>query len=132
MQILEIKKRPNGSHLNQTYHGDLFEGWAFIPDDMELPNFPFGEVIAEEDKEKVVEPVINSFRMLLSGLQSREIVWESYPADSDKFPTIVIDENGVIDKFVTKADTNIGEFFGPIFDDFFASIKTKNGNKELK
>ena len=51
MQILEIKKRSNGSHLNQTYHGDLFEGWAFIPDDMELPNFPFGEVIAEEDKE---------------------------------------------------------------------------------
>lgn len=51
MQILEIKKRPNGSHLNQTYHGDLFEGWALIPDDMELPNFPFGEVIAEEDKE---------------------------------------------------------------------------------
>nr|DAM99675.1 MAG TPA: hypothetical protein [Caudoviricetes sp.] len=51
MQILEIKKRPNGSHLNQTCHGELFEGWALIPDDMELPNFPFGEVIAEEDKE---------------------------------------------------------------------------------
>ena len=51
MQILEIKKRPNGSHLKQTYHGDLCEGWAVIPNDMELPNFPFGEVIAEEDKE---------------------------------------------------------------------------------
>lgn len=105
----------------------------------ELANWDAGDLLkvldsltAEEDKEKVVEPVIHCFIMLLGGLQSREIVWESYPAYSEKFPTIVIDENGVIDKFVTKADTNIGEFFGPIFDDFFASIKTKNGNKELK
>lgn len=51
MQMLEISARANGSHLNQTYYGDLFEGWALIPDDMELPNFPFGEVVAEKDKE---------------------------------------------------------------------------------
>lgn len=51
MQMLKIKANLNGSHDNQTYHGELFNGWAVIPDDMELPNFPFGEVIAEEDKE---------------------------------------------------------------------------------
>lgn len=51
MQMLEISKRPNGSHWNQTYFGDLFEGWALIPDTMELPEFPFGEVEAEIDKE---------------------------------------------------------------------------------
>lgn len=86
----------------------------------------------KDDKDKVVEPVIHIFRMLLSGMQFHEIVWESYPADSDKFPTLVIDENGIIDKFITKEDTNLGEFFGPIFDDFFASIKNKSVNKELK
>lgn len=51
MQMLEILAHLNGSHLNQTYYGDLFEGWALIPEDMELPEFPFGEVEAEIDKE---------------------------------------------------------------------------------
>lgn len=105
----------------------------------ELANWDAGDLLkvldsltAEEDKDKVVEPVIHIFRMLLSGMQFHEIVWESYPADSDKFPTLVIDENGIIDKFITKEDTNLGEFFGPVFDDFFASIKNKSVNKEIK
>ena len=49
MKIIEILALSNGSHRNQT--GDnLFipEGWAVIPDDMETPNFPFGEVSARE------------------------------------------------------------------------------------
>ena len=48
MQIIEIIALDNGAHNNQTYHGVIPEGWAVIPDDMELPNFPFGEVEAEE------------------------------------------------------------------------------------
>ena len=35
----------NGSHRNQT--GDFIEipeGWAVIPDNIETPNFPFGEI----------------------------------------------------------------------------------------
>lgn len=51
MQMLRILSQPNGSHFNQTCFGIVPEGWALIPDDMELPNFPFGEVIVEEDKE---------------------------------------------------------------------------------
>ena len=49
MKIIEILAQSNGSHRNQT--GDnlfLPEGWAVIPDDMETPNFPFGEVSARE------------------------------------------------------------------------------------
>lgn len=49
MQMLEIRALDNGAHENQTYHGVLPEGWALIPDDMELPNFPFGEVVVEGD-----------------------------------------------------------------------------------
>ena len=49
MKIIEILALSNGSHRNQS--GDnlfLPEGWAVIPDDMETPNFPFGEVSARE------------------------------------------------------------------------------------
>lgn len=49
MQMLSITALDNGAHDNQTYHGVLPEGWALIPDDMELPNFPFGEVVVEGD-----------------------------------------------------------------------------------
>lgn len=48
MQIIEIAALENGAHNNQTYHGVLPEGWAIIPDGMETPNFPFGEVTVEE------------------------------------------------------------------------------------
>lgn len=48
MQIIEIKALPNGAHNNQTYHGVLPDGWAIVPEDMETPNFPFGEVEVEE------------------------------------------------------------------------------------
>lgn len=51
MQMLKIKINSNGSHDNQTYHEVLPKGWALIPDGMELPEFPFGEVEAEVDKE---------------------------------------------------------------------------------
>lgn len=48
MRIVEIKTLRKGGHRNQG--GDFItipEGWAVIPDDMETPNFPFGEVEAE-------------------------------------------------------------------------------------
>ena len=56
-RIIEIKALKNGAHRNQT--GDfnrIPDGWAVIPDEIETPNFPFGEVeIAEE---KITEPRI--------------------------------------------------------------------------
>lgn len=48
-KMIEIAALPNGAHRNQTYHGELPEGWALLPAD-ELENFPFGEVeVAEVD-----------------------------------------------------------------------------------
>lgn len=50
MKMLEITALSNGAHNNQTFHGELPEGWAVIPDDIPLPCFPFGEVeVAEVD-----------------------------------------------------------------------------------
>lgn len=49
MKMLEIAALPNGAHRNQSYHGNLPEGWAIVPADVEmLENFPFGEVEGEE------------------------------------------------------------------------------------
>lgn len=50
LKMIEIAALPNGAHRNQTYHGVLPDGWAVIPADMTLENFPFGEVeVAEVD-----------------------------------------------------------------------------------
>lgn len=49
MRIIEILSLSNGAHRNQT--GDfkkIPEGWAVIPDDVETPNLPFGEVVAQK------------------------------------------------------------------------------------
>lgn len=49
MKMLEIAALPNGAHRNQSFHGTLSDGWAIIPDDMELPeSFPFVDVAAED------------------------------------------------------------------------------------
>ena len=42
MKIMEVAALPNGGHRNQECHGVIPEGWALIPEGMELPNFPFG------------------------------------------------------------------------------------------
>lgn len=48
MKIIEINAQANGSHRNQTGEfTSIPDGWAVIPDDMETPNFPFGEVEVE-------------------------------------------------------------------------------------
>ena len=49
MRIIEIQALSNGSHRNQT--GDfktIPDGYAVIPEDMETPNFPFGEITVEK------------------------------------------------------------------------------------
>ena len=49
MRIIEIAALPNGAHRNQTWNsGILPEGYAVIPDDLETPNFPFGDIEVEE------------------------------------------------------------------------------------
>lgn len=49
MKILEIAALSNGAHRNQSGNfRTVPDGWAVIPDNMTLENFPFGEVEAEE------------------------------------------------------------------------------------
>ena len=51
MIMIEIAPLSNGAHRNQTgTFSTIPSGWAVIPDDMETPNFPFGEVTVDETK----------------------------------------------------------------------------------
>ena len=49
MIMIEIAPLSNGAHRNQTgTFSTIPDGWAVIPDGMETPNFPFGEVTVDE------------------------------------------------------------------------------------
>lgn len=50
MRFVEIAALGNGAHRNRTVDGEaaIPDGFALIPDDMELENFPFGTLEAEE------------------------------------------------------------------------------------
>lgn len=49
MRIIEISALENGAHRNQTFHGTLPDGWAFIPNAMEIPaTFPFVNIVVKK------------------------------------------------------------------------------------
>lgn len=50
MRLIEIVALDNGAHRNQTIDGTIPvpDGYAVIPDEIETPNFPFGEIEVEE------------------------------------------------------------------------------------
>ena len=56
MKIIEINALSNGAHQNQTINGTLPvpDGWAIIPDGMETPNFPFGDITVDNQTPPVV------------------------------------------------------------------------------
>lgn len=49
MRIIKIEANPNGAHRNQTSSGVVHvpSGWAILPDGMETPNFPFGDITVD-------------------------------------------------------------------------------------
>jgi len=59
MRIIEIKALDNGGHRNQNcnFSIPIPEGWAVIPEDMETPNFPFGEIETKDEDIIEVETV---------------------------------------------------------------------------
>ena len=55
MTIIEIDPQSNGAHRNQTgSFAPVPEGWAVIPDGMETPNFPFGDITVDNQTPPVV------------------------------------------------------------------------------
>lgn len=85
MKILEIASLSNGAHRNQTILGGLSkipEGWAVVPGDMALENFPFGEVTAEE-----VNGVLTVTGWIPGTLPEPEPTPEPEPETSGNFAT---------------------------------------------
>ena len=56
MRIIEIAALSNGAHRNQTSSGTILvpDGWAILPDGMETPNFPFGDITVDNQTPPVV------------------------------------------------------------------------------
>ena len=56
MKIIKINSLQNGAHDNQTTGGTIpvSDGWAIIPDGMETPNFPFGDITVDNQTPPVV------------------------------------------------------------------------------
>lgn len=50
MKIIEIQVLSNGAHRNQNgFKGEVPDGWAVIPDDMQIPStFPFVDITVED------------------------------------------------------------------------------------
>ena len=56
MKIIEINALSNGAHNNQAIFGTIQvpDGWAILPDSMETPNFPFGDITVDDQTPPVV------------------------------------------------------------------------------
>ena len=55
MKIIEIAALSNGAHRNQTATlSAVPDGWAILPDDMDTPNFPFGDITVDNQTPPVV------------------------------------------------------------------------------
>ena len=50
MRLIKISQSEKGSHAYQTIDRviEIPKGWAVIPDDMETPNLPFGDITVED------------------------------------------------------------------------------------
>ena len=49
IKIVKIEQLENGAHLNQRANFKAIpKGYALIPEDLETPNFPFGDITVEE------------------------------------------------------------------------------------
>lgn len=49
MRLIEMRLSENGGHRNiESNLKKIPDGWAIIPNNMDTPNFPFGDITVEE------------------------------------------------------------------------------------
>jgi hypothetical protein len=116
MRIIEINTLENGSHRNQNGIFDVIpNGWAVIPDDMETPNFPYGDIeVADEDiirietelidgEEQEVEKVIGTRKVVTKWIaKNTEIT--PFPVPKFEDPTTGISTNDVLNTLLGVTD----------------------------
>ncbi len=87
MKIIEINSLENGSHKNQS--GDfehIPDGWAVIPDDMETPNFPFGDIEVKDEDIIVIEQINGEEVEKVIGTRKVVSKWSAKNIDMKPFP----------------------------------------------
>lgn len=85
MKIIEIKALKNGGHRNLT--GDFTtipDGFAIIPEDIELENFPFGEVEVKE-----IDGVMAVTKWIAGVIPEPEPMPDSEPTAEDMLNALV-------------------------------------------
>ena len=84
MKILELNALPNRAHRNQEWDTlPIPDGWAVIPEGMELENFPFGLVTAEEINQSIHDDEEPVFVMTVTGWTPLPFP-EATPAPAEK------------------------------------------------
>lgn len=95
MKILEIKSFPNGAHRNQEWDKlPIPDGWAVIPEDMELESFPFGNVTAEEITHYRDVEVMRDVTKTREVETLKEVVKTREVPALDEEGNAILDENG--------------------------------------
>lgn len=79
MRIIEIKALENGAHRNQEGNFNAVpKGYAVIPEDIKTPNFPFGEIKAQE-----VNGVMTVTKWIPGEIPEPQPIAEAEPAAED-------------------------------------------------
>ena len=87
-KFIKIEPFDNGAHDNLTTILELEqnEEWAIIPDDMETPNFPFGEI--EYKNEEIIEKVIENGEEVEKVVGTRKVVTKWIPGTMPKIEEV--------------------------------------------
>lgn len=88
MRMLEIVALGNGAHNNQTFYGTLLDGWALVPDGVELPDtFPFVNIeVANDDEGRAV--VVSMTAGVVPGPEPQP---DPEPSEADDTAAMLID-----------------------------------------
>lgn len=85
MRIIEIQSLENGGHRNQTGDFEVIpQGFAVITDDMETPNFPFGDVEVED-----IDGVMTVTKWTAGVIPEPEPIPEAEPTAEDMLNALV-------------------------------------------
>ena len=76
MRIIEITALENGAHRNQTSNV-CPDGWAVVPDDLDTPNFPFGEITVRKGRVTKWTPIDIPSDPELTAEELREIAYNT-------------------------------------------------------
>lgn len=90
--IIKIEAYENGAHANQSTTPIILpEGWAIVPEDMEIPDtFPFVNIEAEEQtRQREIgyseegEPILEDYTVMVVASMTAGVVPEPVPVPSE-------------------------------------------------